>query len=91
MSKENLLANQGEDDPNLFVALYEFQSGGDNQLSIIKGKSSPSRIMAQYSESPHISEKSEKFHRLDDGEFEWILSIVDTVGILRTFKSRHQF
>ena len=41
MSKENLLANQGEDDPNLFVALYEFQSGGDNQLSIIKGKSSP--------------------------------------------------
>lgn len=38
MSKENLLANQGEDDPNLFVALYEFQSGGDNQLSIIKGE-----------------------------------------------------
>ena len=37
MSKENLLANQ-EDDPNLFVALYEFQSGGDNQLSIIKGR-----------------------------------------------------
>ena len=47
--------------------------------------------MAQYSESPHIREKSEKFHRLYDGKFEWILSIVDTVGILRTFKSRHQF
>lgn len=37
MSKENLLA-QNEDDPNLFVALYDFQSGGDNQLSIIKGE-----------------------------------------------------
>ena len=40
MSKENLLANQAEDDPNLFVALYEFQSGGDNQLTIVKGKKS---------------------------------------------------
>ncbi|KAL4218853.1 Tyrosine-protein kinase abl1 [Mactra antiquata] len=38
MSKENLLANQAEDDPNLFVALYEFQSGGDNQLTIVKGE-----------------------------------------------------
>lgn len=38
MSKENLLANQGEDDPNLFVALYDFQSGGENQLSIVKGE-----------------------------------------------------
>ena len=37
MSKENLLANQGEDDPNLFVALYDFQAGGENQLSIVKG------------------------------------------------------
>lgn len=37
MSKENLLANQGEDDPNLFVALYDFQQGGENQLSIFKG------------------------------------------------------
>lgn len=38
MSKENLLANQGEDDPNLFVALYDFQQGGENQLSIFKGE-----------------------------------------------------
>ncbi|XP_052789432.1 tyrosine-protein kinase Abl-like [Mya arenaria] len=38
MSKENLLVNPGEDDPNLFVALYEFQSGGDNQLTIVKGE-----------------------------------------------------
>ncbi|XP_076455377.1 uncharacterized protein LOC143289977 [Babylonia areolata] len=38
MSKENLLAGQQDDDPNLFVALYDFQSGGDNQLSIVKGE-----------------------------------------------------
>ena len=37
MSKENLLAGQHEDDPNLFVALYDFQAGGDNQISIVKG------------------------------------------------------
>ena len=39
MSKENLLACQQDDDPNLFVALYDFQAGGDNQLTICKGKS----------------------------------------------------
>ncbi|CAI9726957.1 tyrosineAbl-likeprotein kinase Abl-like isoform X3 [Octopus vulgaris] len=38
MSKENLLSSQTEDDPNLFVALYDFQSGGENQLSIVKGE-----------------------------------------------------
>ncbi|KAK7455056.1 hypothetical protein BaRGS_00039527 [Batillaria attramentaria] len=38
MSKENLLALQQDDDPNLFVALYDFQAGGDNQLSIVKGE-----------------------------------------------------
>ncbi|KAL3871697.1 hypothetical protein ACJMK2_039681 [Sinanodonta woodiana] len=38
MSKENLLANQQVEDPNLFVALYEFQAGGDNQLTINKGE-----------------------------------------------------
>ena len=37
MSKENLLSSANEDDPNLFVALYDFQAGGDNQLSIVKG------------------------------------------------------
>ncbi|CAH0548166.1 unnamed protein product [Brassicogethes aeneus] len=36
-SKENLLA-QEEDDPQLFVALYDFQAGGDNQLSLKKGE-----------------------------------------------------
>lgn len=35
-SKENLLA-QDEDDPQLFVALYDFQAGGENQLSLKKG------------------------------------------------------
>lgn len=36
-SKENLLA-QEEDDPQLFVALYDFQAGGENQLTLKKGK-----------------------------------------------------
>lgn len=36
-SKENLLA-QEEDDPQLFVALYDFQAGGENQLSLKKGE-----------------------------------------------------
>lgn len=35
-SKENLLT-QEEDDPQLFVALYDFQAGGENQLSLKKG------------------------------------------------------
>lgn len=36
-SKENLLT-QEDDDPQLFVALYDFQAGGENQLSLKKGK-----------------------------------------------------
>ncbi|XP_060520984.1 tyrosine-protein kinase Abl isoform X2 [Cylas formicarius] len=36
-SKENLLV-QEEDDPQLFVALYDFQAGGENQLSLKKGE-----------------------------------------------------
>ncbi|XP_014235268.1 tyrosine-protein kinase Abl [Trichogramma pretiosum] len=36
-SKENLLA-QEEDDPQLFVALYDFQAGGENQLGLKKGE-----------------------------------------------------
>ncbi|XP_052746480.1 tyrosine-protein kinase Abl [Bicyclus anynana] len=35
-SKENLLAHHEEDDPQLFVALYDFQAGGENQLSLKK-------------------------------------------------------
>nr|CAD7568495.1 unnamed protein product [Timema californicum] len=35
-SKENLLA-QEEDDKELFVALYDFHAGGENQLSLRKG------------------------------------------------------
>ncbi|XP_054706918.1 tyrosine-protein kinase Abl-like [Uloborus diversus] len=37
MSKENLLL-QEDADPQVFVALYDFQSGGDNQLSLKKGE-----------------------------------------------------
>ena len=37
-SKENLLAHHEDDDPQLFVALYDFQAGGENQLSLKKGK-----------------------------------------------------
>jgi len=35
-SKENLLT-QEDDDPQLFVALYDFTAGGENQLSLKKG------------------------------------------------------
>lgn len=38
-SKENLLApGPEEDDPQLFVALYDFTAGGENQLSLMKGE-----------------------------------------------------
>lgn len=36
-SKENLLTHHEDDDPQLFVALYDFQAGGENQLSLKKG------------------------------------------------------
>ncbi|XP_035791356.1 tyrosine-protein kinase Abl-like isoform X2 [Anopheles albimanus] len=38
-SKENLLApGPEENDPQLFVALYDFSAGGENQLSLRKGE-----------------------------------------------------
>ncbi|XP_049962448.1 tyrosine-protein kinase Abl isoform X1 [Schistocerca serialis cubense] len=37
-SKENLLQAQEDDDPQLFVALYDFTAGGENQLSLKKGE-----------------------------------------------------
>ncbi|GIX82793.1 tyrosine-protein kinase Abl [Caerostris extrusa] len=37
MSKENLLL-QEDADPQVFVALYDFQSGGENQLSLKKAE-----------------------------------------------------
>uniref|UniRef100_A0A336MRU8 non-specific protein-tyrosine kinase n=1 Tax=Culicoides sonorensis TaxID=179676 RepID=A0A336MRU8_CULSO len=38
-SKENLLApGPEEEDPQLFVALYDFKAGGENQLSLKKGE-----------------------------------------------------
>ena len=38
-SRENLLTAATDEDPQLFVALYDFQAGGENQLSLKKGKS----------------------------------------------------
>ena len=35
-SRENLLAAATDEDPQLFVALYDFQAGGENQLSLKK-------------------------------------------------------
>lgn len=43
-SKENLLAGPSENDPNLFVALYDFVASGDNTLSITKGKGGQARV-----------------------------------------------
>merc|ERR1719410_1589007 len=39
-SRENLLAAAGDEDgdPQLFVSLYDFQAGGENQLSLKKGE-----------------------------------------------------
>ena len=37
-SRENLLQLCDEEDPQLFVALYDFFSGGENQLSLKKGE-----------------------------------------------------
>lgn len=38
-SRENLLrADPDDEDPQLFVALYDFQAAGDNQLSLKKGE-----------------------------------------------------
>ena len=35
-SRENLLTAANDEDPQLFVALYDFQAGGENQLSLRK-------------------------------------------------------
>lgn len=45
-SKENLLAGPSENDPNLFVALYDFVASGDNTLSITKGKESTKTLIS---------------------------------------------
>ncbi|XP_036383611.1 tyrosine-protein kinase ABL1-like [Megalops cyprinoides] len=37
-SKENLLAEPSQNDPTVFVALYDFVASGDNTLSITKGE-----------------------------------------------------
>ena len=35
-SRENLLTAANDEDPQLFVSLYDFQAGGENQLSLRK-------------------------------------------------------
>ena len=35
-SRENLLTAATDEDPQLFVSLYDFQAGGENQLSLRK-------------------------------------------------------
>ena len=37
-SRENLLTAATDEDPQLFVSLYDFQAGGENQLSLKKGR-----------------------------------------------------
>lgn len=37
-SRENLLSAATDEDPQLFVALYDFQAGGENQLSLRKAE-----------------------------------------------------
>ena len=37
-SRENLLTAANDEDPQLFVALYDFQAGGENQLSLKKAE-----------------------------------------------------
>ncbi|CAG4984802.1 unnamed protein product [Parnassius apollo] len=66
-SKENLLAHQEDDDPQLFVALYDFQAGGENQLSLKKGEQV--RIMS-YNKSGEWCEA----HTLSGGRVGWVPS-----------------
>ena len=40
-SRENLLTAATDEDPQLFVSLYDFQAGGENQLSLKKGRDLP--------------------------------------------------
>ena len=35
-SRENLLSAADDEDPQLFVALYDFQAGGENQVKLKK-------------------------------------------------------
>lgn len=52
-SKENLLAQEEDSDPQLFVALYDFQAGGENQLSLKKGKQMcKAAVLAQTTRNP---------------------------------------
>ncbi|KAL5012543.1 hypothetical protein ScPMuIL_011094 [Solemya velum] len=82
MSKENLLASVQEDDPNLFVALYDFQKGGDNQLTITKGEQVK---IVGYNKGGEWSEVKNKI-----GEFGWVPSnYIAPVNSLEKFSWYH--
>lgn len=53
-SKENLLAHHEDDDPQLFVALYDFQAGGENQLSLKKGNATSQPTALREPQRPFI-------------------------------------
>ena len=52
LSRENLLSSpEDADDPTLFMALYDFQAGGENQLSLCKGEKNKSLKIVQSASS----------------------------------------
>ena len=57
-SHENLLTAATDEDPQLFVSLYDFQAGGENQSSLQKTDFHPQL------ESHVEKQKFEVFHRL---------------------------
>ena len=61
-SKENLLA-QEEDDPQLFVALYDFQAGGENQLSLKKGTENVFYLSSQVLDILQIRKETDRQFR----------------------------
>ncbi|MGH0143065.1 UNVERIFIED_CONTAM: hypothetical protein FKN15_022420 [Acipenser sinensis] len=65
-SKENLLAGPSENDPNLFVALYDFVASGDNTLSITKGQYWGARkwICMEYSRKALYVSSESRFNAL---------------------------
>ncbi|XP_074653918.1 uncharacterized protein LOC141908035 isoform X3 [Tubulanus polymorphus] len=81
-SRENLLCPQPEDDPNLMVALYEFQAGGDNQITLQKGEQI--RVLG-YNKTGEWSEV-----QTQDGEIGWVPSnYIAAVNSLDKFSWYH--
>ena len=62
-SKENLLRCDLDEDPQLFVALYDFQASGDNQLSLKKGPSDLRHRLDSTSIVPSINNPTMALYR----------------------------